>query len=232
MTESKRELLKRALCEVEEARIQRYMEFSDDSVDFSEKFIRKMDKLLKRVERPYWSFYNTSLKRTVIAAIIAILLITATMSVSAIREPIKRFFVNFYETYLNLSYEKDEETNNEQTIEADTKFTVTWMPDGYEEIERYEGSQITKIVWKKGERTIKISRMIADFSTVITLDKEHGDYSVRNINGIEVHCVKDKEGINYSWLSENYSYRLSCSAGESDEDIRKIILNVQDNNKM
>ena len=63
---------------------------------FSEKFERKMERLIRRRRKPYYSLISTSLRRT--ACIIVMFLVvsfTTVMSVEALRKPFLDFIFYF-----------------------------------------------------------------------------------------------------------------------------------------
>ena len=59
--------------------------------DFSPKFQRKMDKLIRNERSSAWHLVNTAAKRAAVILITFLTLSTVTLSVDSIREPVVRF---------------------------------------------------------------------------------------------------------------------------------------------
>ena len=66
---------------------------------FSDKFTRKMNKLIGRQRKPYYQMINTASKRVAcIFIVIFIAAFTTIMSVSALRNAFKDFFMSIFQT--------------------------------------------------------------------------------------------------------------------------------------
>jgi len=98
-------------------------------LSFSPAFERRMELL----------FANPKLARTqehrawrvlAVAAAIIILLISALMSVSAIREAVFKFFADLYETYIVVRYEPEDDTVTAPEIILEFR-EPTYIPPGY-----------------------------------------------------------------------------------------------------
>ena len=114
----------------------------EDSIDFtfSEKFIKRMDKLIRAQKKSYYKFINTAGKRVAVIFAAIITLFTASLSVKAIREPVVRFIKQIYETFTHYTFEGD-------TVDVITKeFNLNIVPDGFIETDRIANEiSITKI---------------------------------------------------------------------------------------
>lgn len=96
-------------------------------ITFSEKFEKRMEKLIRRQRKFYYSFINTAGKRvTMIALAIIIGLSTVTLSVEAIREPVVRFIIEDFEKFTDVTFYEDSETSFEFV-----KAQPTYIPEGF-----------------------------------------------------------------------------------------------------
>ena len=112
----------------------------ESSIDFtfSEKFIKRMDKLIKSQRKPYWNFISTVSRRAAVIIVAIITLVTAAFSVKAIREPIIKFIKQVYESFTHYSFDGD-------TVEIITKeYTITQMLDGYEHLINLEVKTLSR----------------------------------------------------------------------------------------
>ena len=74
-------------------------------ITFSEKFNKKMEKLIKSQRKSYYILINTVGKRVAILFVAIITLFTASMSVKAIREPVINFIIEVYESFTKYFFE-------------------------------------------------------------------------------------------------------------------------------
>ena len=94
-------------------------------VKFSTEFEQKMDTIIQRRKRPLLRIFNTTAKRVASVAAIFILLISATLSVRAIREPVREMFQKIFNDHVEIKLEGD-------TTEYITKiYAITEIPEGY-----------------------------------------------------------------------------------------------------
>ena len=116
----------------------------ESSIDFtfSEKFMKRMDKLIKSQRKPYWNFISTVSRRAAVIIVAIITLVTAAFSVKAIREPIIKFIKQVYESFTHYSFDGD-------TVEIITKeYTITQMLDGYEQFDKLTSENTIATTYK------------------------------------------------------------------------------------
>jgi hypothetical protein len=78
--------------------------------EFSKKFQRKMSKLIKHREKPYYKLTNTTRKRVACIVALSVILSTMTvMSVDALRGKFFNFFVTTFEKYSIVDYDAHNE---------------------------------------------------------------------------------------------------------------------------
>lgn len=92
---------------------------------FSERFNKKMEKLIKSQRKAYWGVINTATKRAAVIFIAILSLFTAAFSIKAIREPIVNFFIKIYETFTHYSFE------GETTEFISKEYSITNLPEGF-----------------------------------------------------------------------------------------------------
>lgn len=99
----------------------------ENSIDFtfSERFNKRMAKLIKSQKKVYYNFINTAYKRVAIICIVLLTMLTTACSVKAIREPIVNFFTEVYESFTRYFFEGD-------TVDVLTKeYSISKLPDGF-----------------------------------------------------------------------------------------------------
>lgn len=98
----------------------------------SDKFERKMQRLIKAEKRKLYYLYNTVAKR--VACIVLAIIIsftTVTFSVDALREPFVKFVVEVYEKFTSLFFEKDTEIQSSEEEFVFVPIEPSYIPDGY-----------------------------------------------------------------------------------------------------
>ena len=86
---------------------------------FSERFENNMDKLIRKEAAHPWAVSHTAAKNLLIAAVIAVLLLLLSISVSGIREPIFNFFTRHFKDHDDIVF------NNSGRTEIDYIYEIT-----------------------------------------------------------------------------------------------------------
>lgn len=178
---------------------------------FSEKFEKKIEKLIRAERKVYWRFVNTTYKKAIIAAVILAILLSCVFSVGAVRDGIIRFIVEKTDAYY------DFKIDGKGTNDILYKYKFSSIPEGFREIRVIEDP--TGIVYLYVNNTgdvIELSQHITNgFGG--TIDNEHGTLSEITVNGLNVYiyvlkpdsyAVKAREYTEAEWLSED-GYSLS-----------------------
>lgn len=202
--ENSKELFIKAFMEAE--RIDNSRLKSEDEIewDFSEKFEKSMNKLIKKNNHIKLST-RRNIRKGLLAAIIAIIVaFTGLMSVSATRTPfiefIKKVFPQFNEVTLS-----EESTPPVDRIE--TEYTLTNLPEGYE-IKEYQKDELGIFtVWKNSNNSeIMFSQEILDPN--LSIDTEH-NYHELKINGYESYLLTTEMNSVLSWTDGCYWFILN-----------------------
>ena len=131
-----REKLRAALLEVCEDYLESIELAPEEDVWYSSKLEKKMSKLLKHRSSPWYECFNTTFKKVCAACLLVAVLFGALMSCKPIREPVIKFFQNIYEQFTEFWIEDKNASNSCYFIEEE--YTLTYIPDGYELIEKQD----------------------------------------------------------------------------------------------
>lgn len=217
--ENSKELFVKAFMEAE--RLDNINLPNEEEIDwnFSEKFERSMNKLIKKNDRIKLST-RRRMRKGLLAAIIAIIvLFTGLMSVSATRTPfiefIKRIFPQFNEITIS-----EESTPPVETIE--TEYTLSDLPQGYV-LDTYQSDDYSVFaIWKNdSSEEISFSQRLLDSS--FTIDNEHY-YEELKINGHESYYVEDEYGALLRWTDGYYWFTIRVPASNIDN-----VMTLQEN---
>lgn len=179
---------------------------------FSPGFEKRMKKLVKRRDRPYYRMINTAAKR--VACIIGILLIASfstIMSVSALREAFKDFFINILERF---SIVRTAENENVPSSVEDL-YEITDGLDGYIIIYSEQDSISNNIIYQNDQNnTIDFSQYVkSEFD--IAVNTEGADIAAIEINDKEAMFYEDNNGYkNILWDNGDYIIIISSDIGK------------------
>ena len=98
-----------------------------EKITFTEKFEKKMQKLIKAHKKPYYNMTNSMSKRFACVLIVIIVLLTM-MSMTAIGKSFIRFIVDTFNDHSQVAFEEGSEFNPETFV----AYAPEFVPDGYE----------------------------------------------------------------------------------------------------
>lgn len=196
----------------------------ESSIDFtfSEKFNKKMEKLIKSQRKPYWNFISTVSRWAAVIIVAIITLVTAAFSVKAIREPIIKFIKQVYESFTHYSFEGD-------TVEIITKeYTITQMLDGYEQFDKLTSENTIATTYKnKLGDTIIFTQMTTEYSIGYFVDNESGEQYTETVDDIEIEFKEWYDTKTAIWANDGYVFSIDCIGNISFEDIKQIIRTIK-----
>ena len=196
----------------------------ESSIDFtfSEKFIKRMDKLIRAQRKSYYKFINTTAKRAAVIFAAIITLFTASLSVKAIREPVVKFIKQVYETFIHYTFEGD-------TVEIITKeYTITQMLDGYEQFDKLTSENTIATTYKnKLGDTIIFTQMTTEYSIGYFVDNESGEQYTETVDDIEIEFKEWYDTKTAIWANDGYVFSIDCIGNISFEDIKQIIRTIK-----
>lgn len=102
----------------------------DVNAEFSEKFERKMDKLIRRRNKPYFNLICTGGRRAACIVAAIIILSASSLSVEAVREVVHDFFMSIFGDHTAVSVSINTEKDYPVTIEEE--YAISNLPDGFE----------------------------------------------------------------------------------------------------
>jgi len=208
---------KQALFDVQNEECERLeAELALEPIHVSPAFERRMQRLIRAERRPYYRFANTSGKKAVLAlAATFLLLVTMVFSVSAIREPVVRFFVKVYEKFSQVFYHQ-QEAQFPGILEV--YYAPTWLPEGYSEGVDQAIDIITECEQTytcESKYDIKFTQHTIT-SMLLRIDTEGVQIESVSVNGREGFYYSNKEIQNLSWSDGQYGFRISGPISQVD----------------
>ena len=174
---------------------------------FSERFEKKMNKLIRREAAHPWAVRHTLAKNLIAAAIVILLLFTLCMSVSAIRNAIFNFFQQHFGTHDDVVFEIPEKSK----IEED--YVITALPTNFSlREEEIDEIYIRRHYEDTEGNYITFSQEIS-LSNGISFDNEHSKYKITEIDGrgVFISAMPINNSVTCTWDQDNYVFLLVLS---------------------
>lgn len=171
----------------------------------SEKYKRKMEKLVRQERRFYWPVWNTSLKRVAVVLALITMLTGCAMSVPVIREKVVHFFIEITQEGTHF-YTPDRAS---ESIVQEYKLTA--IPDEYE-LQCYDRTDsVVYSLWVHSEDEKKVINFIQSIqSSNIFIDTEGVELVTIDVNGNTGYMVTKDGQTAIVWSDEYHEFTLVC----------------------
>ena len=176
----------------------------------SPRFERQMARWLSRQRKPYYPYVNKAWKRTLIAATVALLLFAASMSVSAIRQPVVRFMVEVYEKCSSLFYQEKQEIGEE------ANYRPTYLPEGFSLISENLLDAVVILRYENAEGKSVVFRQYPLRSYELQINTEGLQYEDILIGAEQGVFYTNKGWNNLAWNDGSYAFILIAEIDKQD----------------
>lgn len=179
--------------------------------EFSNRFEKKMSKLIQSEKKKLWPIYNTPYKRVaLIVAILMCMFITAC-SVPVIREGIVNFFYEVFDTHNEYHFEGDLKK------EITEEYYVSNVPDNFVKTAEYKDLTTVEYEYSRNEKeTLLFSQCITETMGYF-IDNEkctHEQIATEEYN-VDIYISPDYIGA--IWVKDGYFFELTYFIGDNQE---------------
>lgn len=203
------ELLKQALKEamMQELETLPAEEELKNRYQFSKEFEKSMDLLVKQTNRKYVTIGRYTIRKAMLAALIAVMLLTGCIGIRPVREAIIQFFVETNEKNSLLTFSGFSST--EPNTDFDFKPITPKVPEGYTLTSETLWESYYELQYENSNgEIIFYTQMIPNESTVVRIDTEGVQLKYIDINGYKGIQYSKYDENNISWTDEHYFYDL------------------------
>jgi len=203
-----------------------YKQILDDASDtheFSVEFEKKMQKLIKRRNKPYYKIINTVGKR--VACIIVIVLLASSvtvLSVDALRNAVADFFVNIYEKFSTVQSVNEDKTAP-TTIED--IYAITYDLSDYDVIYEEKDNYSYNITYIKDDVVIDFLQYTKDMYDQ-NVNTEDAEISTISITSKEAIIFLDNQSYHHL-IWDNGDYILNIRSNIDEDALICIAESVQ-----
>ena len=193
---------------------------------FSPAFERKMDRLIRIQRLPFSAMINTVGKRVAVVFVAVCLALTTTVfGVKALREPVVRFFIEVYEEFSRIIFQKDDsDVSAMERIEQ--YFTPQYLPDGFAPVSEVQYDIIAKYKYCDSDgRGISFEQTLNNVK--INVDTEGVTAENVTVNGKDAVYYRNKGYDNLIWSDGTYIFSLSLPSALGKSELLRIAESVK-----
>ena len=197
---------------------------NENEIDFvfSDRFNKRMAKLINSQKKAYYYLINTAAKRVAIIFVLILTMFTAAFSVKAIREPIIEFVKQIYETFIH--YSVDGDTTDKITKE----YSLTQLPDGFNQTNIIKNdNSITTIYENTSGDIIEFSQMTTEIHLGYFLDNEEGNIHSEIIDDIKVEFKEWRDLKSAVLINHGYVFMIDCYGEIDFDEIKQMITSIE-----
>ena len=182
----------------------------ESSIDFtfSEKFNKKMEKLIKSQRKSYYIFINTVGKRVAILFVAIITLFAASMSVKAIREPV---IIEVYESFTKYFFE------GETAEKIEKVYSITKLPVGFKQTQVVENDAGRNVTFESSEGNIIVFTQSATQNAELNIDNQKVSQAIKQVEDKEIHIYYFESDTYMFWTDQGYCFQI-ISYGNIETD--------------
>ena len=192
---------------------------------FSGRFLRKMKALLKYERRGSFGRFTTQLGRVVAAVLVLVIMLNTVLvvSVEAYREKFFEIIQTVTERFTSFFVEVDDDAPVTEFVPIEPPY----IPEGFEEIERYVDYFVIDIVYSNDVQEICYSQIKAG-ADVMYIDTEDARTERIQIGAQEVYVITEDNMITVYWVCDGSEFLIISNAAHDQilavaEGIIKII---------
>lgn len=206
--------LKQAFLETADERIFSKLNLSFD-YETSKSFDKKMKKLCKKYNHISFKLTYTSARKVICILAAILILMLSSLSVGAVRDIIKNFFVEHFSTHATFQY-KNNSNNKDYPKTIETYYQID-PKSGFKLVEESKTKLSAVSYYEKGENDIFMIQWAKDEFDV-DIDNEHSEYRVEIIDGQKYFIISyyGKKGYGFIWDNGEYIFDITSNLDKKE----------------
>lgn len=197
-------------------------QYSDESsFEPSEKFNKKMQKLIKSQTNVYYKATLTKTRRIMIAAALIVTIMAASLSVEAIREKVFSFFITSGSEVNVIEYDASE---SDYQAQIENVFKPSYIPDGYTLTDEQKDEFSSLLSYTKGGDFLTIEQFTKNAYKSAS-DAEFKTEAKENYEGIDFIIKTDEDMTMLIWERDGYIFEAVGYVGT--DEMLKIAASVK-----
>ncbi len=202
--------------------------FDESKFITSEKFNKKIQRIIKSRNNIYYKVTLTGMRRTICVFVAIIVLFCCSLSVGAVRNAIKEFFINTFATHDRITANVENTKEYPETLEK--IYELGYVPSGFELVDSSVDTSNATYMYASNDSMIIFMQ---DVKTVYSsnIDNEN------SLKSIETH--NNQEYVIYTWensedikiILDNGEYIFSLSGNLNKNEAIKMCNSLKIKNK-
>ena len=220
---SEKEILKEAIGRTLIPEYHQIIEDASDDHEFSPKFQKRMDKLIRRRRKPYYRFINTAGKRVAVIALAFLTIsFTTVMSVEALRTPFLDFIMSIFSDHSEV---RGIDVSGNYPEKIENYYEITYDLSDYT-VERNEMTEQEHILFYR-----KDDNMICYYQITVAeyrekYNTENSEIELIDINGHDAIGFLDNNGY-YTLMWNNGEYIINIGSNIGKNALIEVAKSVQ-----
>lgn len=194
--------LKQAFLETVDERIFSNLNLSFD-YEPSKSLDKKMNKLCKKYNHISFKLTYTSTRKVICIFVAILILMLSSLSVGAVRDIIKNFFVEHFSTHATFQY-KNNSNNKDYPKTIETYYQID-PQSGFKLVEESKTKLSAIAFYEKNGKDIFMSQWVKDEFDV-DMDNEHTEYRVEFINNQKYFVFTSDDGKQSGYIWDDGAY--------------------------
>ncbi len=213
------EILKEALIAAMDKELEGIPSNLADYHSFSSGFEKKMKQLIKKAKIKYISINRFRIRRSIAAASLILIILTASMSVEAVRMPIIRLTEKIYTEFSEIIFENEDNIEIPEKIEE--VYVPSYIPEGYTLKEEVNDMRSMHFFFYTNEEGQELSVEQLVLGVHMAVDTEGITTEEITINGLS-GIIYTKRGLTSIIVNDN-RYVHFISGYEDREELIKVV---------
>lgn len=223
MQSSEMILFKKALWEASCNVYERELAACTEDAKCSRRHYAKMRKILGVAVLPATN-RAMMIRRRVVAALIAAVLLLTGCTAYAYREEIREFIETVFEDYIRLTYHDGQDTTSLDTISV--YYTLGYVPEGYELSKSIERQSQARYEWRNSKEEYIVFEQYHVDSFLFLVDNERENWQATRIGNYEIY-YRFSGVYYYLWNDGVYAYQLVTFRQWEEQELLQIIENIE-----
>ena len=196
-----------------------------DDFSPSKSFTKKMHRIIngKGMSTPT---LHLSLKKKIIIALAAILILVLAGCVSVKHDVITGFVKEYFSTHLTLTYTLSEDQIENRKELDEEEYILSYVPDRYTQTNYEKSSGLILTEWKDSRgRTLRFSQYVMQ-AFYGSYDTETSKFETIVIDNVEIYH-SDSSGFHcFLWIENGYIFLLTIQKPIEDEEVTAIMQGI------
>lgn len=196
-------------------------------ISFSERFQKRMDRLLRRQKRFYYPLINTAAKRVASILIACLLLMAATTaSVKGLREMFIQFVTETFENFSSVLF--IEESQSMEKIQHVAPNYPQYIPEGFSLVYELEDTMGAQRIYERDECSVTFEQHLINGELDIGINTEGSEYKKVIINEKYEAMLVENMGLRMiTFRIKNHAYVISINDSFSESELIKIAESIK-----